>query len=101
MSRPAAAERERRARVITADGEFQAAQQLSNASRMVADTPETMQLRLLQSVVEVAAEKHSTPVMPFPVLRSFDRAARQFGTGSDVATPDPAPHDETVTDPRA
>ncbi|MFI5630115.1 slipin family protein [Streptomyces sp. NPDC051664] len=105
MSRQAEAERERRARVITADGEFQAAQQLANASRIMADTPEAMQLRLLQTVVEVAAEKNSTLVMPFPVelLRYFDRAARQFGPGSDVATaaPAPAPHDETEPDPRA
>ncbi|MEV6022512.1 slipin family protein [Streptomyces sp. NPDC052036] len=81
MSRQAEAERERRARVITADGEFQAAQQLANASRIMSDTPEAMQLRLLQTVVEVAAEKNSTLVMPFPVelLRYFDRAARQFG----------------------
>ncbi|MGW1254442.1 slipin family protein [Streptomyces sp. NPDC002513] len=81
MSRQAEAERERRARVITADGEFQAARQLANASRIMSDTPEAMQLRLLQTVVEVAAEKNSTLVMPFPVelLRYFDRAARQFG----------------------
>ncbi|MGW6900831.1 slipin family protein [Streptomyces sp. NPDC054919] len=103
MSRQAEAERERRARVITADGEFQAAQQLANASRIMADTPEAMQLRLLQTVVEVAAEKNSTLVMPFPVelLRYFDRAARQFGRGGDVATPVPAPRDEAVPDPRA
>lgn len=103
MSRQAEAERERRARVITADGEFQAAQQLANASRIMADTPEAMQLRLLQTVVEVAAEKNSTLVMPFPVelLRYFDRAARQFGTGGDVATPVPAPRDEAAPAPRA
>nr|WP_099055275.1 slipin family protein [Streptomyces vietnamensis] len=84
MSRQAEAERERRARVITADGEFQAAQQLANASRIMADTPEAMQLRLLQTVVEVAAEKNSTLVMPFPVelLRYFDRAARNLGAGA-------------------
>ncbi|WP_030341715.1 slipin family protein [Streptomyces sp. NRRL S-1022] len=81
MSRQAEAERERRARVITADGEFQAAQQLANASRIMSDTPEAMQLRLLQTVVEVAAEKNSTLVMPFPVelLRYFDRAAKKIG----------------------
>ncbi|MFJ9867459.1 slipin family protein [Streptomyces sp. NPDC101165] len=81
MSRQAEAERERRARVITADGEFQAAQQLANASRIMSDTPEAMQLRLLQTVVEVAAEKNSTLVMPFPVelLRYFDRAAQHIG----------------------
>ncbi|MGW3357164.1 slipin family protein [Streptomyces bungoensis] len=93
MSRQAEAERERRARVITADGEFQAAQQLANASRIMADTPEAMQLRLLQTVVEVAAEKNSTLVMPFPVelLRYFDRAAQQIGNGLGKTAETPAP----------
>jgi regulator of protease activity HflC (stomatin/prohibitin superfamily) len=87
MSRQAEAERERRARVITADGEFQAAQQLANASRIMSDTPEAMQLRLLQTVVEVAAEKNSTLVMPFPVelLRYFDRAVQKID--SDLSAP--------------
>jgi len=76
MSRQAEAERERRARVITADGEFQAAQRLADASAIMAQTPSALQLRLLQTVVEVAAEKNSTLVMPFPVemLRFFERA---------------------------
>jgi regulator of protease activity HflC (stomatin/prohibitin superfamily) len=76
MSRQAEAERERRARVITADGEFRAAQSLADASRIMAETPGALQLRLLQTVVEVAAEKNSTLVMPFPVemLRFFERA---------------------------
>ncbi|WP_189132568.1 SPFH domain-containing protein [Wenjunlia tyrosinilytica] len=76
MSRQAEAERERRARVITADGEFQAAAKLADASAIMADTPGALQLRLLQTVVEVAAEKNSTLVMPFPVelLRFFERA---------------------------
>ncbi len=89
MSRQAEAERERRARVITADGEFQAAQQLANASRIMADTPEAMQLRLLQTVVEVAAEKNSTLVMPFPVelLRYFDRAVQKIDAGLSAPRP--------------
>jgi regulator of protease activity HflC (stomatin/prohibitin superfamily) len=76
MSRQAEAERERRARVITADGEFQAAQKLADASAIMAETPGALQLRLLQTVVEVAAEKNSTLVMPFPVelLRFVERA---------------------------
>lgn len=75
MSRQAEAERERRARVITADGEFQAARRLADASAIMAETPGALQLRLLQTVVEVAAEKNSTLVMPFPVelLRFFER----------------------------
>ncbi|MFF5212931.1 slipin family protein [Streptosporangium sp. NPDC000396] len=78
MSRQAEAERERRARVITADGEFQAAQKLSDASAIMSETPGALQLRMLQTVVEVAAEKNSTLVMPFPVelLRFFDQAAQ-------------------------
>lgn len=77
MSRQAEAERERRARVITADGELQASQKLSEAAAKMADTPTALQLRLLQTVVEVAAEKNSTVVLPFPVelLRFLERAA--------------------------
>jgi regulator of protease activity HflC (stomatin/prohibitin superfamily) len=78
MSRQAEAERERRARVIAADGEFQASRRLADASQAMANTPGAFQLRLLQTVVDVASEKNSTLVMPFPVelLRFFDRAAR-------------------------
>jgi regulator of protease activity HflC (stomatin/prohibitin superfamily) len=77
MSRQAEAERERRARVIAADGEFQASAKLAQAAKAMGDTPGALQLRLLQTVVDVAAEKNSTLVMPFPVelLRFFDRAA--------------------------
>ncbi|HEX7746713.1 MAG TPA: SPFH domain-containing protein [Micromonosporaceae bacterium] len=76
MSRQAEAERERRARVIAADGEFQASRRLADASQAMAATPGAFQLRLLQTVVDVASEKTSTLVMPFPVelLRFFDRA---------------------------
>jgi len=77
MSRQAEAERERRARVIAADGEFQASTKLAQAAEAMGDTPGALQLRLLQTVVDVAAEKNSTLVMPFPVemLRFFDRAS--------------------------
>jgi regulator of protease activity HflC (stomatin/prohibitin superfamily) len=77
MSRQAEAERERRARIIAADGEYQASKKLAQAATVMAADPAALQLRLLQTVVEVAAEKNSTLVMPFPVelLRFFDRAA--------------------------
>jgi regulator of protease activity HflC (stomatin/prohibitin superfamily) len=83
MSRQAEAERERRARVIAADGEFQASTKLAQAAQAMAATPGALQLRLLQTVVDVAAEKNSTLVMPFPVelLRFFEHA-----TGADTAT---------------
>jgi regulator of protease activity HflC (stomatin/prohibitin superfamily) len=89
MSRQAEAERERRARVITADGEFQAAQKLADASAIMAETPGALQLRLLQTVVEVAAEKNSTLVMPFPVelLRFVEKATpRLLGEPTDART---------------
>jgi regulator of protease activity HflC (stomatin/prohibitin superfamily) len=77
MSRQAEAERERRSRIITADGEFQASQKLAAAAEAMAETPAALQLRLLQTMVEVAAEKNSTLVLPFPVemLRYFEAVA--------------------------
>jgi regulator of protease activity HflC (stomatin/prohibitin superfamily) len=75
MSRQAEAERERRARIITADGEFQASKRLAAAANVMSRDPAALQLRLLQTVVEVAAERNSTLVMPIPVelLRFFDK----------------------------
>ena len=76
MSRQAEAERERRSRIITADGEYQASRKLASAADAMAATPAALQLRLLQTIVEVAAEKNSTVVLPFPVelLRFLERA---------------------------
>jgi regulator of protease activity HflC (stomatin/prohibitin superfamily) len=76
MSRQAEAERERRSRVITAEGELQASEKLAQAAGMMTDQPAALQLRLLQTVVEVAAEKNSTLVLPFPVelLRFLERS---------------------------
>ena len=98
MSRQAEAERERRARIIAADGEYQASKKLAQAATVMAADPAALQLRLLQTVVEVAAEKNSTLVMPFPVelLRFFDRAsltasASLASTGAEDAAALPAP----------
>ena len=90
MSRQAEAERERRARIITADGEYQASKKLAQAAAVMAADPAALQLRLLQTVVEVAAEKNSTLVMPVPVelLRFFDRGSRPR---SSPEPPPPAP----------
>lgn len=76
IARQAEAERERRARVITADGELQASEKLAAAADVMAADPAALQLRLLETVVEVAAEKNSTLVLPFPVelLRYLERA---------------------------
>lgn len=77
IARQAEAERERRARIIVADAEYQASKRLAAAANVMARDPAALQLRLLQTVVEVASEKNSTLVMPIPVelLRFFDRAA--------------------------
>jgi len=67
IARQAEAERERRSKVIHAEGEFQAAQKLSGAARVLAEAPNAMQLRFLQTLVEVSAEKNSTLIFPVPI----------------------------------
>ena len=76
IARQAEAERERRARVITADGELQASEKLAQAAGVMAKNPTSLELRLLETVVEVAAEKNSTLVLPFPVelLRFLEKS---------------------------
>ncbi|MHA6792041.1 slipin family protein [Pseudonocardia bannensis] len=84
MSRQAEAERERRARVISADGELQASEKLALAAARMSDNPAALQLRLLETVVEVAAEKNSTLVLPFPVelLRFLETGTEHLGLRS-------------------
>jgi regulator of protease activity HflC (stomatin/prohibitin superfamily) len=103
MSRQAEAERERRSRVITADGELQASQTMARAAEVMSEHPAALQLRLLQTVVEVAAEKNSTLVLPFPVelLRFLERSTpaaepappgeQTAQTAQDPQTPLPGP----------
>jgi regulator of protease activity HflC (stomatin/prohibitin superfamily) len=67
MARQAEAERERRAKVIHAEGEFQAAQRLSDAAVVIEDHPMALQLRYLQTLTEVASEKNSTTIFPIPI----------------------------------
>ncbi|MFE7270152.1 slipin family protein [Streptomyces sp. NPDC057623] len=78
MARQAEADRERRARVINADAELQASKKLAEAAHQMADAPSALQLRLLQTVMAVAAEKNSTLVLPIPVelLRFLERGAQ-------------------------
>jgi regulator of protease activity HflC (stomatin/prohibitin superfamily) len=73
IARQAEAERERRAKVINAEGEFQASQRLLEASRVLTQQPEAIQLRYLQTLVEIAGDKSSTIVFPLPMqqLGSF------------------------------
>lgn len=95
MARQAEAARDRRARVINADAELQASRKLAQAAQQMSDHPAALQLRLLQTVVSVAAEKNSTLVLPFPVelLRFLERvqpgSTGQFGAsagGTEAAT---------------
>ncbi|MGE5190309.1 MAG: slipin family protein [Gemmatimonadota bacterium] len=67
MAKQAEAERERRAKVIGAEGEFQAAQKLSDAAKIIGETPIALQLRFLQTLREVAAENNSTTIFPVPI----------------------------------
>ncbi|MBZ2410084.1 SPFH domain-containing protein [Streptomyces sp. L06] len=97
MARQAEADRERRARVINADAELQASKKLAGAAQVMSEQPAALQLRLLQTVVAVAAEKNSTLVLPFPVelLRFLERAAPL--PGAQVAGASPASSGEGAT----
>jgi regulator of protease activity HflC (stomatin/prohibitin superfamily) len=73
MARQAEAERERRAKIITAEGEFQAAEKIAQAAAIIGREPAAIQLRFLGTLVEVAAENNSTIVFPLPLdlLKAF------------------------------
>lgn len=100
MSRQAEAERERRARVISAEGEMQASDRLAQAAATMADTPGALQLRLLETIVEVAAEKNSTLVLPFPVelLRFLEHNSSLTSALSNVRSAADKPAADSETD---
>lgn len=81
MAKQAEAERERRAKIINAEGEFQASKQLAEAARIMAAEPISVQLRYLQTLTEVAAENNSTTLFPIPIdlfttfIKGADRGA--------------------------
>jgi hypothetical protein len=91
MARQAEADRERRARIINADAELQASKKLAEAAGVMSEQPAALQLRLLQTVVAVAAEKNSTLVLPFPVelLRFLERAQPQQQGPARPESPQP------------
>lgn len=84
MARQAEAEREKRAKLIHADGELQASRTLAEAARVIASEPVTLQLRYLQTLTEIAVEKNSTIIFPLPVdtLKPFFNTMNQVN--SDV-----------------
>lgn len=79
MAAQAEAERERRAKIIHADGEFQASERLAQAGAVIAREPTTLQLRYLQTMTEIASEKTSTIIFPFPIemLKAFGGVINQ------------------------
>lgn len=92
MAKQAEAEREKRAKVVLAEGEFQAAQRLADASRVLASEPTGLQLRYLQTLAEVAGDKNSTILFPVPIdiLRPFYEKVMAAEKGADGGgVPDP------------
>ncbi len=86
MARQAEAERERRAKVVAAEGEHQAAEKLALAADVISASPGAMQLRQLQSMVDIASERTSTLIFPVPVeLLSFARSAGEERVGKALA----------------
>jgi regulator of protease activity HflC (stomatin/prohibitin superfamily) len=83
MAKQAEAERERRAKVIAAEGELQAADKLSQAATIIATAPGALQLRYLQTLVEISAEKNSTIIFPLPIdlVKPFLEAAARAAAG--------------------
>ncbi len=83
MSRQAEAERERRAKIIHAQGEYQAAEKLAEAGKIMAATPTTLQLRYLQTLTEISSEHHSTVIFPVPIdiISQFMRTMGGDGGG--------------------
>jgi regulator of protease activity HflC (stomatin/prohibitin superfamily) len=84
MARQAEAERERRAKVISAEGEFQASERLRDAALVMAEEPVAVQLRYLQTLAEIGTTHNSTVVFPVPIdlVRPFVEAANRDGDGS-------------------
>ena len=103
MSRQAEAERERRARVISAEGELQASDRLAQAAAAMADTPGALQLRLLETIVQVASERNSTLVLPFPVelLRFLENntSVRTAPSAAKTAVDAPGAESESAASP--
>jgi regulator of protease activity HflC (stomatin/prohibitin superfamily) len=87
----AEAERERRAKIIAAEGEFQAAQKLSEAAEIMAHNPITLQLRYLQTLAEIATEHNSTTIFPVPIdlFEPFIQMRRGANTAAPPGKPNP------------
>jgi regulator of protease activity HflC (stomatin/prohibitin superfamily) len=100
MARQAEAERERRAKVIHAEGEFQASQRLRDAADVISGNPSALQLRYLQTLTEVGVNQNSTIVFPLPldVIEPFLKAAGAAPNRAGDDQPGPEPGGETAID---
>jgi regulator of protease activity HflC (stomatin/prohibitin superfamily) len=89
IARQAEAERERRAKVIHAEGEYMAAEKLAMAAEVIQKQPAALQLRYLQTLVEIGVEKNTTIVFPLPldIITSLGRALDRAGTIPEAAAP--------------
>ena len=103
MAKQAEAEREKRAKVLLAEGEYQQAQKLADAAELIATQPAAMQLRYLQALTEIAVEKNSTVIFPLPIDlveplgEILRRAAGTNGSRPAPAIPAPSVHDGPST----
>ena len=86
IGRQAEAERERRAKIIHAEGEYMAAEKLAMAAELIQRQPAAIQLRYLQTLVEIGSEKNTTVVFPLPldILSSLGRVLDRFGNAQDA-----------------
>jgi regulator of protease activity HflC (stomatin/prohibitin superfamily) len=100
MARQAEAERERRAKIINSEGEYQAAQKLADAADIISVNPATLQLRYLQTLLEMGVNQNTTIVFPLPmdVITPFVDMARGGGGGARPNPPPPPPPPETDPD---
>ena len=88
MAKQAEAEREKRAKIINADGEFQASQTLANAAAVISSQRGALQLRFLQTMVEIGSEKNTTILLPFPI--ELIRPLIDIGPGAEDGAPPPS-----------
>jgi regulator of protease activity HflC (stomatin/prohibitin superfamily) len=99
IAKQAEAERDRRAKIIHAEAEFQASQTLVNAARILGSIPAAMQLRYLQTLTEIGAEQNSTIVFPMPIdiIKPFLEIIEAAGKANGVAAALPPPHPKDLT----
>ena len=95
MAKQAEAEREKRAKIINADGEFQASQTLANAAQVISSQQGALQLRFLQTMVEIGSEKNTTIILPLPI--ELIRPLMEFGRPVDGSPAVPLPDKGTKT----